>query len=90
MKILNICYYFSDQVWDQVASFNVGFLGKKRAEETSIEVLRVLMSVQGPKKIHPNLRAKYNSVDRRNIASNPKLSLENIIRVLNVLWDLHG
>jgi hypothetical protein len=77
-------------VWDQVARFNAGFVGKKKAEENSIEVLRVLMSVQGPKKTHPNLRAKYSSVGRMNIASNPKLSLNNIIHVLNILWDLHG
>lgn len=82
--------YFSDQVWDQVASINVAFVGKKKAQEASIEVLRVLMSVQGPKKTHPNLRAKYASDDRKNIASNPKMSLNNIIHVLNNLWDLDG
>ena len=87
--LIYMTYYFSDQVWDQVASFNAGFVGAKRAQEASIDVLRVLQSVQGPKKTHPNLRAKYTSDSRRNIASNPKLSLNNIIHVLNILWDVN-
>lgn len=77
-------------MWDQVAGFTEGFVAKKKAEETAIDILRVLLSVQGPKKTNPNLRAKYTSDERRNIASNPKMSQNNILQVLNNLWQLNG
>lgn len=73
-----------------MAGFTEGFVAKKKAEETAIDILRVLLSVQGPKKTHPNLRAKYTSDERRNIASNPKMSQNNILHVLNNLWQLNG
>jgi hypothetical protein len=60
------------------------------AKERAFEVMRLLMDVQGPRKMYPNLRAKYLRVSNNSVALHPNMYHENIIRILKNLWGMRA